>query len=181
MPRRTRGCDGCVRKERRNDRLGCGDDIQHRLAVFLIQVLNVLVHDLEILRVPFPQLFAGDGIVIDLGGPLRRRLVNVPAQPDGLDDNPNVLVVLQRQRREILDARVVKEDRRQRKDIHLAGLQCFLGLVLFRRARRSGDKSSMENHNPLERRAAVGQGLANATPETETDRRNFGGIHQVRF
>ena len=79
----------------------------------------------------FPQFFAGDRVVIDLLGPLRRRLINVPAQPDGLNEDADVLVMVQGQRGEVLDARVGKEDRRKGQHVRLAALECFLDLVRF--------------------------------------------------
>jgi hypothetical protein len=104
---------------------------QHRLPLFLVQLSDVLVDALEVRFMSFPQLLAGDRVVIYLGRFLVSSLVNVPAQPDGLHDNADVLVVLQGQLGEVFDPGVGEVDWRKSKHIHLPGLECFLGLVLL--------------------------------------------------
>ena len=46
------------------------------------------------LRVALAQRFAGDGVVIDFRGRFGGRLVKVPPQPNRLNDDTNVLVVM---------------------------------------------------------------------------------------
>jgi len=104
----------------REHRLRGRDDVQHRLALLLIQVAEVRVHFLEIHGMPGAQFLDGDRVVVDLGGPLHGWLVNVSPQPNGLDEDADVLVVLQRQQGEVLDARVGEEGRRQSESIHFA-------------------------------------------------------------
>ena len=115
-----------------DDRLWSRSHVQDGFAVLLVEFSNVLVDSLEMHLVPLSQLLAGDGVVIDFGRLLRGWLIDVPPQPNGLNDDANVLVILQSERCKLLDARIGQEDRRQRQHIHHAGLERVLGLVLVR-------------------------------------------------
>ena len=56
-------------------------------------IVDALGDLLEVLGVSLAQFFTGDGVVVHFGGARCGRFVNVPTQPDGLDDDADVLVV----------------------------------------------------------------------------------------
>ena len=51
---------------------------------------------------PFPQLLAGDGVVVRSCRDIGRRLVDVPAEPELLDEDADIGVVFQAQFGELL-------------------------------------------------------------------------------
>ena len=85
--------------------------VQNRFAVFLVEFPDVFVHLLEMFRVSLPQFFSSDGVVIAFFRPFGGRLVDVPPQPNRLNEDADVLVMLQGQGGEILDARIGQKDR----------------------------------------------------------------------
>ena len=113
------------------DGLAGGDDKDDLLAEFLVQRPDEVVHALEIGRVPLPQLRAGDGVVVHPGRDLGRGLINIPAEPELLDEDANIGVVFQGQCGELLDPVVGQVNRRDGQHIDLAGAQGILDSIVF--------------------------------------------------
>ena len=100
-----------------------------------IHAADEVLHVMIIERLLLPQLLDRGGVVIDLLARLQRidRMIRIVRQPEFLDRDANIRVVLEAQLREVFDPLVGQPDGREGEHVHLAGAQGGLGLVLLLR------------------------------------------------